>query len=284
MRHARGPRGRSRRDSLAREGRGRARPHVPRSRRADEPLRQRAAGARRATAANASTRCSDACPSCTSPCSARSKPGAVVSPLFSAFGPEPIKQRLLLGDARVLVTTAASVSPQGRVDPRRGARARARAARRERRVRRAAARRRPTSSRSVRPIPSSSRCCTSRAARRAPRRGRCTCTRRSSRTTRPRGSRSTCIPTTSSGAPPIPGWVTGTSYGIIAPLTIGATLVLDEAEFDAAAVVRDARARARHGLVHRADRDPHDDAGGGDRRARPRSLGACASSRASASR
>ena len=30
-----------------------------------------------------------------------------------------------------------------------------------------------------------------------------------------------------------PGWVTGTSYGIIAPLTIGATLVVDEADFDA---------------------------------------------------
>jgi acetyl-CoA synthetase len=30
-----------------------------------------------------------------------------------------------------------------------------------------------------------------------------------------------------------PGWVTGVSYGIIAPLTIGATLVVDEAEFDA---------------------------------------------------
>ena len=30
-----------------------------------------------------------------------------------------------------------------------------------------------------------------------------------------------------------PGWVTGTSYGIIAPLTIGATLIVDEAEFDA---------------------------------------------------
>jgi len=29
-----------------------------------------------------------------------------------------------------------------------------------------------------------------------------------------------------------PGWVTGTSYGIIAPLTVGATLVVDEAEFD----------------------------------------------------
>ncbi|MGH8869874.1 MAG: acetate--CoA ligase [Actinomycetes bacterium] len=33
--------------------------------------------------------------------------GAAVCPLFSAFGPEPIAQRLLLGDARVLVTTAA---------------------------------------------------------------------------------------------------------------------------------------------------------------------------------
>ncbi len=30
-----------------------------------------------------------------------------------------------------------------------------------------------------------------------------------------------------------PGWVTGTSYGIIAPLTSGATLIVDEAEFDA---------------------------------------------------
>jgi acetyl-CoA synthetase len=30
-----------------------------------------------------------------------------------------------------------------------------------------------------------------------------------------------------------PGWVTGTSYGIIAPLTHGATMIVDEAEFDA---------------------------------------------------
>jgi acetyl-CoA synthetase len=30
-----------------------------------------------------------------------------------------------------------------------------------------------------------------------------------------------------------PGWVTGTSYGIISPLTIGATMVVDQAEFDA---------------------------------------------------
>ena len=30
-----------------------------------------------------------------------------------------------------------------------------------------------------------------------------------------------------------PGWVTGTSYGIVAPLTHGVTSVVDEAEFDA---------------------------------------------------
>lgn len=30
-----------------------------------------------------------------------------------------------------------------------------------------------------------------------------------------------------------PGWVTGTTYGIIAPLCLGATMVIDEAEFDA---------------------------------------------------
>jgi acetyl-CoA synthetase len=30
-----------------------------------------------------------------------------------------------------------------------------------------------------------------------------------------------------------PGWVTGTSYGIIAALTIGATMIVDEADFDA---------------------------------------------------
>lgn len=30
-----------------------------------------------------------------------------------------------------------------------------------------------------------------------------------------------------------PGWVTGTSYGIIAPLVLGATMIVEEAEFDA---------------------------------------------------
>lgn len=39
-----------------------------------------------------------------------------------------------------------------------------------------------------------------------------------------------------------PGWVTGTSYGIIAPLTNGVTMIVDEAEFDAErwyAILRD---------------------------------------------
>ncbi|MFE0445464.1 acetate--CoA ligase [Streptomyces fungicidicus] len=35
------------------------------------------------------------------------KCGGVLCPLFSAFGPDPVEQRLRLGDARVLVTTAA---------------------------------------------------------------------------------------------------------------------------------------------------------------------------------
>jgi acetyl-CoA synthetase len=35
------------------------------------------------------------------------KHGSVFCPLFSAFGPEPVEQRLRLGDARVLVTTTA---------------------------------------------------------------------------------------------------------------------------------------------------------------------------------
>ena len=94
--------------------------------------------------------------------------------------------------------------------------------------------RQPTiDSRSRRPIRKIWRCCTSPAARPARPRERCTSTRRSSRTTSPASSPSTCIPTTSSGARPIPGWVTGTSYGIIAPLTNGVTSIIDEGDFDA---------------------------------------------------
>ena len=48
------------------------------------------------------------------------KHGSVFCPLFSAFGPEPIEQRLRLGDARVLVTTTGALPAQGGRAARRG--------------------------------------------------------------------------------------------------------------------------------------------------------------------
>ena len=103
------------------------------------------------------------------------------------------------------------------------------------------------------------------------RRARSTSTTQSSPITRPVFMRSTCTMTTSSGAPPIPGWVTGTSYGIIAPLTHGVTNLVVEAEFDAQTWYGIlARERVTR-LVHRPDRDPHDDEARRGCRARLRS-------------
>jgi acetyl-CoA synthetase len=45
------------------------------------------------------------------------KNGSVVAPLFSAFGTDPVTQRLQLGDGRVLVTT--SLQYKRKVAPRR---------------------------------------------------------------------------------------------------------------------------------------------------------------------
>ena len=58
-----------------------------------------------------------------------------------------------------------------------------------------------------------------------------------------------------------PGWVTGTSYGIISPLTNGVTMIVDEAEFDAERWYRPPAGPEGHRLVHRADRHPHADEG-----------------------
>jgi acetyl-CoA synthetase len=44
------------------------------------------------------------------------KNGSVLCPLFSAFGPEPIQQRLSLGDGRILVTTMRLYQQRGIVD------------------------------------------------------------------------------------------------------------------------------------------------------------------------
>ena len=77
------------------------------------------------------------------------------------------------------------------------------------------------------------RCCTSRAARPARRRARCTCTRRWSPTARPARLVLDLRPGDVFWCTADPGWVTGTSYGIIAPLTLGVTSIVDEADFEA---------------------------------------------------
>ena len=156
-----------------------------------------------------------------------------------AFGPEPIRQRLLLGHGRVLVTTAelyrrrvAAVRAGLRdlehvllVDAEPGEVPGTLAPP-------VARRSPPTPTRSRRPTRRSLPCSTSPAVRRGPRRALCTCTRPWWRTTPRR-------PTPwVSGRPMFwctadPGWVTGTSYGIIAPLTHGATVVCDAGEFKA---------------------------------------------------
>ena len=57
-----------------------------------------------------------------------------------------------------------------------------------------------------------------------------------------------------------PGWVTGTSYGIIAPLVNRVTMLIDEAEFRPRPMVFHRSGRKGRGLVFRPHRDPHDDA------------------------
>lgn len=69
-----------------------------------------------------------------------------------------------------------------------------------------------------------------------------------------------------------PGWVTGTSYGIISPLVNRVTMIVDEAEFDLDRWYGILQEEGGAGLVYRADRDPHADAGRQGGRERPRFL------------
>jgi acetyl-CoA synthetase len=57
-----------------------------------------------------------------------------------------------------------------------------------------------------------------------------------------------------------PGWVTGTSYGIIAPLALGVTSVVDEADFEAERWYQILGRGAGVGVVHGADGGADDDA------------------------
>jgi acetyl-CoA synthetase len=80
-----------------------------------------------------------------------------------------------------------------------------------------------------------------------------------------------------------PGWVTGTSYGIIGPWALGVTQVVLDAGFNAERWYSVHREAPRHRLVLGADGDPPADEGRGRRGARARPLLAAAPA-ASASR
>ena len=200
------------------------------------------------------------------------KRGAVFCPLFSAFGPEPIRaaadtrrRRACWSRPRALYREKVAAIRDV------AAGARARAARRRRRTEplpgtldlgHAARRRRPPTTRSRRPIPRTWRCCTSRAARPARRRAPCTCTRRSWPTTRPGRLALDLHPDDVFWCTADPGWVTGTSYGIIAPLTHGVTSIVDEARVRRRALVPASSSEQQvTRLVHGADRGAHADEG-----------------------
>lgn len=168
------------------------------------------------------------------------KAGRVFSPLFSAFGPEPIEARLSIGDARVLVTTTSYY--QRKIAPWRGELP------------------------GLKPIlltdagdddlPEGTLSLAAALAD-CPDSGGLANTRAEDRALLHFTSGTTGLP---KGAIHVheavvvhrmtghyaldlhpddiywcsadPGWVTGTSYGIVAPLVIGATMIVDEAEMD----------------------------------------------------
>ncbi len=185
---------------------------------------------------------------------------SVLSPLFSAFGPEPIRQRLTLGHARVLVTTADAVPRRSRRPPGPAARARRRAARRRRR--------RPPDTRSY--LGASRR---GAATLRDPadRPGDAALLHFTSGTTgTPKGAlhvheavvahhatgplrARARTPGTCSGAPPTRAGSPGCRTAIIAPLACGATVVFDDGEFDARRWYRILAGPGGHRLVHGAD-------------------------------
>ena len=166
------------------------------------------------------------------------KAGLTFTPLFAAFGPEPIRARMEIGEANALVTTAGALPPQDAPMARADSVAEARADRRRRgagRLRRA----RPGAAAKPRPI-----------SRRSGPRPRTTALIHftSGTTGRPKGAvhvHDAVVMHAMSGRFALdlhpgdiywctadPGWVTGTSYGIIAPLVNRVTMIVDEADFD----------------------------------------------------
>jgi acetyl-CoA synthetase len=166
---------------------------------------------------------------------------AVACPLFSAFGPEPVRQRLALGDARVLLTTKASyerkVAPVRDLLP----------GLRHVLITDAGDHEVPVGTQALAPLLDA-----------APARYAIAPTDpedmallhfTSGTTGTPKGAvhvHDAVVAHHATGSFALdlhpddmfwctadPGWVTGTSYGIVAPLAHGVTSVVDEAEFDA---------------------------------------------------
>jgi acetyl-CoA synthetase len=160
------------------------------------------------------------------------KCGAVVSPLFAAFGPEPLKTRINLGRGKVLVTTEALY---------------------ERKVKRIAGEM-PTLAHVLKVDSGEARAMIDAAAERFeiertmpedPSFLHFT----SGTTGMPKGAQhvhGAAVMHYATGVVALdlhdddifwctadPGWITGTSYGIVAPLLHGVTSIVDEAEFDA---------------------------------------------------
>jgi acetyl-CoA synthetase len=160
------------------------------------------------------------------------KCGAVVSPLFSAFGPEPLKTRVNLGRGKVLVTTDSLY---------------------ERKVRKVAGEM-PTLTHVLRVDGPEAKALLDGAAaefeiERTSAEDPAFLHFTSGTTGMPKGALhvhgavvahlATAVAALDLCAEDVfwctadPGWVTGTSYGIVAPLVRGVTSIVDEAEFDA---------------------------------------------------
>ena len=169
------------------------------------------------------------------------KAGCSYCPLFSAFGPEPAKARLALGGIQVLVTT--DLLYRRKIAP---IRAELPDLRHVLLVRTSAAAELPVGTTDLHALidQQSERAIVAATRSEDPallhftsgttgsRKARCTCTRRALNTSTGKFALD-LHPEDIFWCTADPGWVTGTSYGIIAPLACGVTSIVDSEEFDA---------------------------------------------------